>query len=297
MTIQSDESMWLKQLFAIGAAGISVFLASGCAVQTTYTTDSSSVVPESQAKRDLGIDYLSAGRTAMAIRDLLASLSMDSSDPQTHLWLGEAYRRKGQTAKAEGYLNDALSIARRLGDSRAEQEAMLNLSALLSQMGRYEDALPHCEALALDPTFSTPWRPLSNCGWALMKLGRLAEARRHFEDALDFFPRYSPALLNLGHPRRPGGASPVRDQEPRKGAGSPTARRIRICRGQLPTRRALRRARTSRRRPSSISPRQQRSHPRPTGDRSPRPISICCAERSTRRGRLRCYPAARVGWA
>lgn len=198
MTIQSDQSMWLKQIFAIGAAGISVFLASGCAVQTTYTTDSSSVVPESQAKRDLGIDYLSAGRTAMAIRDLLASLEMDSSDPQTHLWLGEAYRRKGQTAKAEGYLNDALSIARRRGDSRAEQEAMLNLSALLSQIGRYEDALPHCEALALDPTFSTPWRPLSNCGWALMKLGRLAEARSHFEDALDFFPRFSPALLNLG---------------------------------------------------------------------------------------------------
>ncbi len=198
MTIQTDESLRLKHLFAIGAAGIAVFLSSGCAIQTTYSTDNSSVVPESQAKRDLGIDYLSSGRTAMAIRELLASMSMDSSDPQTHLWLGEAYRRKGQTAKAEGYLNDALSIARRRGDSKTEQEAMLNLSALLSQMGRYEDSLPHCEALSIDPTFSTPWRPLSNCGWALMKLGRLAEARRHFEDALDFFPRYSPALLNLG---------------------------------------------------------------------------------------------------
>jgi len=198
MTIQTGKTRWARQLFAIGAAGILVFLSSGCAIQTTYTTDASSVVPQSQAKRDLGIDYLSTGRTAMAIRELLASMSMDSSDPQTHLWLGEAYRRKGQTAKAEGYLNDALSIARRRGDSRTEHEAMLNLSALLSQIGRYEDSLPHCEALAKDPTFSTPWRPLSNCGWALLKLGRLAEARSHFEDALDFFPRFSPALLNLG---------------------------------------------------------------------------------------------------
>ena len=198
MTIQTDQGQRLRLLLAIGAAAFAALLSSGCAIPTTYETDSSSVVPESQAKRDLGIDYLSTGRTAMAIRELLSSLSKDASDPQTHLWLGEAYRRKGQTAKAEGYLNDALSIARRRDDSRTEHEAMLNLSALLSQMGRYEDALPYCEALAVDPTFSTPWRPLSNCGWALMKLGRRAEARSHFEDALDFFPRFSPALLNLG---------------------------------------------------------------------------------------------------
>jgi tetratricopeptide (TPR) repeat protein len=65
-------------------------------------------------------------------------------------------------------------------------------------MGRYEESLEHCEALAEDPTFSTPWRPLTNCGWALVQLGRLNEAGSHFEDALDFFPRFGPALLNLG---------------------------------------------------------------------------------------------------
>lgn len=183
---------------ATGIAGLALLASSGCAISTTYSEDTSSIVAESQAKRDLGIDYLSTRRTAMAIRELTASLEMDSSDPQTHLWLGEAYRRKGQTAKAEGFLSEALEIARKRKDSKTEQEARLNLSALLSQMGRFEDSLEHCEALAVDPTFSTPWRPLSNCGWALMKLGRLAEARRHFSDALEFFPRYSPALLNLG---------------------------------------------------------------------------------------------------
>lgn len=198
MIIEIDGSAWVKRLFLIGTAGLALFVSSACAVQTTYTTDMSSVVPESQAKRDLGMDYLSTGRTAMAIRELLGSLSMDPSDPKTHLWIGEAYRRKGQTAKAEGYLMEALALAQKREDTQTEHEARLNLSALLSQLGRYEESLPHCQTLALDPTFSTPWQALSNCGWALMKLGRLAEARSHFEDALDFFPRFSPALLNLG---------------------------------------------------------------------------------------------------
>jgi len=178
---------------AIGMLSLSV----GCAVSTTYVPDTSAV-SESQAKRDLGIDYLSTGRTAMAIRELQGSLDLDPADPMTHLWLGEAYRRKGQTAKAEIFLRDALALAGDRDDAVTAQEARLNLSALLSQMGRYEDSLEHCEALAEDPTFSTPWRPLSNCGWALMRLGRLPEARAHFKDALDFFPRFGPALLNLG---------------------------------------------------------------------------------------------------
>jgi tetratricopeptide (TPR) repeat protein len=134
----------------------------------------------------------------MAIRELRASLDLDASDPQTHLWLGEAYRRKGQTEKAEAFLRDAVELSIGRQDGRTEQEARLTLSALLSQMGRYADSLEHCEALAADVTFSTPWRPLSNCGWALMKLGRFDEARAHLTDALDFFPRFGPALLNLG---------------------------------------------------------------------------------------------------
>ena len=50
-------------------------------------------VSRARAQRDLGIDYLSTFKTAMAIRELRASLERDPSDPVTHLWLGEAYRR------------------------------------------------------------------------------------------------------------------------------------------------------------------------------------------------------------
>lgn len=179
------------------AVAVLALVATGC-VTPTVRVEEEATVSESRAKRDLGVDYLSSRRTAMAIRELKASLEMDPSDPETPLWLAEAYRRKGQTAIAEGYLYDAVERAADRDDARTEQKARLSLSALLAQMGRYEDSLEQCEALAADPTFSTPWRPLTNCGWALMQLGRYDEARIKLDEALDFFPRFGPALLNLG---------------------------------------------------------------------------------------------------
>jgi Tfp pilus assembly protein PilF len=171
-------------------------LASGCV--SPQIEDDMGTVSEARAHRDLGIEYLSTGRTAMAIRELTMSIEQDASDPMAHLWIGEAYRRKGQTEHALSAFETAARGAAQRRDVQTEQDARLNLSALFSQMGRHADALPHCEALAQDPTFSSPWRALTNCGWALLQLGRYDEARAHFRDALEYFPRYGPALLDLG---------------------------------------------------------------------------------------------------
>ncbi len=170
----------------------------GCLATQTVSLDAPPPVSQAIAKRDLGIDYLSSYRTAMAIRELRASMRLDPSDAQTHLWLGEAYRRKGKIDEAEQRFLEAVELASSEHDSQTAQAAHLSLSALFSQMGRYEEAIEHCEQLAADPTFASPWRPLSNCGWALFKLGRMDEAKAHYEEALDFFPRFGPALLNLG---------------------------------------------------------------------------------------------------
>lgn len=165
---------------------------------TTVSMDEKPRVTESLAKRDLGIDYLTTGRTAMAIRELMASVKLDPKDPATHLWLGEAYRRKGKNGLAEEYLKEAVELSSKPEYIRSLHAAQLNLSALLGQIGRYEESIEYCKSMVVDPTVSTPWRPLTNCGWAQMKLNRLDEARVSFEDALDYFPGYGPALLNLG---------------------------------------------------------------------------------------------------
>ena len=190
---RSAEPGFAGWLVAVGL----VLCLGGCVTTELAGEDPSSPSP-ARARRDLGVDYLTTHKTAMAIRELRASLEEDPSDPVTHLWLGEAYRRKGQAEQAREAFEASARLAAQREDIQTEQDAHLNLSAILSQMGRYEAALPHCEALVKDPTFASPWRAHTNCGWALIHLGRYDEARKHLVEALDYFPSYGPALLDLG---------------------------------------------------------------------------------------------------
>ncbi|MGH0034382.1 MAG: tetratricopeptide repeat protein [Myxococcota bacterium] len=168
-----------------------------CVTTTTVSgsaADSSEMTDErkAEARRDLGIDHLSKGRTAMAIRTLLEAERMNSLDPVTHLWLGEAYRRKNLLDKAESQMLQALALK---PDS---QSTRLNLTGLYIQMEKYEEAIEESRTLALDPTFPTPWRALTNQAWAEFKLRKYDAARASLEMALDFHPTFWPALLNLG---------------------------------------------------------------------------------------------------
>jgi Tfp pilus assembly protein PilF len=97
----------------------------------------------------------------------------------------------------------------------------------LSHLGRLDEAIAQCQAaIALDPDFGNPYNdigvylmklgrpdeaiawlekaiaakryccyhyPHTNLGFVLLGKGRLAEARRHFERALEIEPGYGPA--------------------------------------------------------------------------------------------------------
>ncbi len=173
---------------------LAALIASGCAA---VGPDKKSEDGRAASIRDVGIDHLRQGRTAMAIRKLSEANDLNPEDPATHLALGEAYRRKGMLDRAESEYKRAIEVSPEVNDFN-RQETVMNLSALYIQMKRYEDAIAGCRELVEDPTFSSPWRPLTNMGWAAFKLGRNAEARKYLGEALDFHPRYAPANLNLG---------------------------------------------------------------------------------------------------
>jgi Tfp pilus assembly protein PilF len=182
---------WLRSLVAL----LAVVLLAGCA--TTMTEEDKKQIELAAATRDVGVDHLSQGRTAMAIRKLQQARDLDPKAPQTYLWLGEAYRRKGLLERAE----ENLLIAIDLTDdptNASQQETRLNLSALYIQMKRYPESIELCDVLIKDPTFSSPWRPLTNRGWSYYKLGDMVQARQSFDDAIDFHPSYWPAHMNLG---------------------------------------------------------------------------------------------------
>jgi Tfp pilus assembly protein PilF len=167
----------------------------GCASQVVGPTESEvrvRALEQASARRDLGIDHLSFGRTAMAIRELQYASELNPDDAKTWLWLGEGYRRKGRLDDAEGYMLQALELA------PDYQSARLNLSGLYIQMERWEDAIAQAQVLIDDPVYPAPWTAYSNKGWAELQAGRLDQARESLEQALDFRRNYWPASLSLG---------------------------------------------------------------------------------------------------
>ena len=63
---------------------------------------------------------------------------------------------------------------------------------------RNEDCIAQSQILYDDPTFTQPWRALTNWGWCSYKLGEVEEARRRLDLAIDYNSSYWPTLLNLG---------------------------------------------------------------------------------------------------
>jgi type IV pilus biogenesis/stability protein PilW len=163
----------------------------GC-VTTTPGAGPRSDEDQADAKLNLGLDYLSQGRTALAIRELKLASELDPKNGEVLLWLGEGYRRKGRLEEAQMYMEQALVAS---PDSHLVR---LNLSGLYIQLERYEDAIAQADALMEDATFPTPWEALNNRGWAELQNGSFASAEASFEEALEYHPRYWPSRLNLG---------------------------------------------------------------------------------------------------
>jgi Tfp pilus assembly protein PilF len=76
-------------------------------------------------------------------------------------------------------------------------DAWLSLSALLIVEKRYAEASTICRQLVDDPTYPSPWRALSNAGFAEFQLGHLGEARTLLERAREYNENYWPASLSL----------------------------------------------------------------------------------------------------
>jgi tetratricopeptide (TPR) repeat protein len=171
-----------------------ILLALGCATAGGKTLKEVTAADESRARarQSVGATHLREGRLALAIRELRAAEDLNPNDQWTQLTLAEAYRRKGLIPDAETHLQKALAL------DPGFQQARLTLSGLYIQTERYAEAIREADQLIDDPTFPQPWTALTNKGWALMKLGRGAEARQALSLAAEYNDVYWRAQLNLG---------------------------------------------------------------------------------------------------
>jgi Tfp pilus assembly protein PilF len=147
---------------------------------------------EARSHQGQGTEYLKEGKLAPAIRELRAAAGLNPNDPWIRLALGEAYRLHDMPPEAEHEIREALVIDPKF------QEAHLTLSGILIQQERYAEAVAQAQVLIDDPTYANVWMPLTNKGYALMRLGQLLEARKSLELASEFKEDYWRANLNLG---------------------------------------------------------------------------------------------------
>lgn len=166
-------------------------LALGCATTRATELDAKNAA-RANSHLEIGGDHMANGRSALALREFLAAQKLAPDDARVHYALGDAFLARGKRKEAELHLRRSLELFPEYHDAR------LFLSGLLLMQERYAEAVPECDRLIDDPTFPSPWRALTNRGWALFKLGRVEEARNALELAREYRKEYWPATLALG---------------------------------------------------------------------------------------------------
>jgi type IV pilus assembly protein PilF len=167
-------------------AWVAVLALAGC----SGVTERESLMADTH--RDLAGVKLAQGEPEAAIAEYRRSLAIDPDQPETHLGLAEAYRRKGLLIDTERELREALRL------DPNHQEARLALGVTYLQMQRWDDAGAEFQRLVDDPTFIRPSRALVNLGWAHYKSGKLDQAKADFERALQSDRSNYVAHLDLG---------------------------------------------------------------------------------------------------
>ena len=73
---RNDQKGRVTRWLAGALAAVLILSSGGCMVPVHESYEGSEPVTPAQAKRDLGIDYLSSQRTAMAIRELTTAVKL-----------------------------------------------------------------------------------------------------------------------------------------------------------------------------------------------------------------------------
>ncbi len=176
----------MKKLNALLVAFAALTAATAC----TTLTDREVVLADQH--RDLAATKLVQGEAEAAITEYRRSLAINPKEPETHIGLAEAYRKKGLLSDTESELKEALRL------DPTNQDARLALGVTYLQQERWVDAAAEFQHLADDPTFVRPARALVNLGWAHYKSGDLDQATADFERALKTDRANYTAHLDLG---------------------------------------------------------------------------------------------------
>jgi type IV pilus assembly protein PilF len=150
------------------------------------------VKKDAKASYELGLAFLSEARYAPALREFSKAETLTPDDPELLNALGITYWARREQGLAEEKFKKAVSL------KPDYSEAWNNLGALYIDEGRYGDAIPALQNALKNVFYGTQERALANLGWALFKVGRVAEGERKLKEAIEAAPSFPLAHKNLG---------------------------------------------------------------------------------------------------
>jgi len=186
-----------------GARGGSQWLAAcvlaiACAVALAQDS-TTELTPERRARLQWEAGYVlhQLGEYERAIESYRASIA-DRPSAEAHTFLGWSLSYLGRVEEAIAHCKIAIKLDPDFGNPYND------IGVYLLNQGQPEEAVPWLEKAIASKRYCCYQFPHANLGRILLIQGRVAEAKRSFERALDYDPQYLPALLGLEFIRRGG---------------------------------------------------------------------------------------------
>jgi type IV pilus assembly protein PilF len=177
-------------------------LLAGCAAQNDPPHDTGTIIgevgdPRNRAKlhTELASLYYSNGNLGVALEELRAASSADSSYAPAHGMFGLVYMQTRENDRAEASFERALRL------SPNDADINHNYGWFLCQTGRETASIKHFLVAIRHPLYPTPWRSYSAAGFCKLKMNEMKDAEVFFERALKLEPDEPGALLHLGEIR------------------------------------------------------------------------------------------------
>jgi type IV pilus assembly protein PilF len=126
-----------------------------------------------------GTALLNEGNYPQALSELLTAESLDPENPTIQNNLGLTYFFRERNDLAESHIRKALKLHPEYTDARN------NLSRILIERGKYQEAIQEAQAANNDLTYPNPEKPLINLGLAQFKLRQFEISKKTFQKAVE----------------------------------------------------------------------------------------------------------------
>jgi type IV pilus assembly protein PilF len=163
-----------------------VLVITGCAA------DDQQRLNEASAAHQMGVAHLRDRQALQALKELVKAEELNPVSAEIKNTLAIAYMVRKEYAIALTKFEDSVRL------DPTYSEAWNNLGALHLDRERYAQAVIAFDKALENTLYATREMAMANKGWSLYRLGKTAEAKVAYEQAIAIEPSYPLAHLNLG---------------------------------------------------------------------------------------------------